>query len=261
MNAAHFARSILFLTVASAAWGQTTAPPAAKNPPGAGKKTPAIAPNQSRRVFLPPDPRDEAAILAEDAQIPREQPPTGPVVEMSLFGSAPARGRSFVFVIDRSNSMGSAGLGAIGAAADELASHMSNLTPENKFQVVAYNEATGFFGERQLLAATDENKRRLVKHIAQITAGGQTEHTRGLVAALRLKPEVIFLLTDGGDPAMSRGDLNFVRDLAGSRTKINCLQFGRGPQPDRPSFLAKLASDNRGSYVYIDVTRLETKPR
>jgi hypothetical protein len=256
---------VVLTIVAASATAQTTtpppAPPAAKSPPQPTKKTPAIAPNQTRRFFLPPDPRDEAAILAEDAQIPREQQPTGPVVEVSLFGSPPAKGRSFVFVIDRSNSMGSAGLGAISAAADELSSHLSNLTPENTFQVVAYNEATAYFSGRQLVPATDETKRRLVKYIAEITAGGQTEHTRGLLAALRLRPEVIFLLTDGGDPKMSRGDLNFVQELAGSRTKINCLHFGRGPKPEEPSFLAKLASDNRGSYAYIDVTRLETKPR
>jgi len=267
MKAFSISLALTLAMCSSAAKAQTkqappTPPPAAKNAaPAAPKKATGIAPNQSRRVFLPPDPRDEAAILAEDAQIPREQQPTGPVVEVSLFGSPPAQGRSFVFVIDRSQSMGAAGLGAISAAADELSSRLSKLTPENNFQVVAYNEVTAYFGARKLLPATDENKRRLVKYIAELTAGGQTEHTRGLLAALRLKPEIIFLLTDGGDPAMNRGDLNFIREVALSRTKIHCLQFGRGAKPDEPSFLAKLASDNRGSYTYIDITRLEPKRR
>ena len=51
--------------------------------------------------------------------------PDGTDGGVSLFGSQPAEGRSFVFAIDRSNSMGSEGLGAIQAAAKELASGAS----------------------------------------------------------------------------------------------------------------------------------------
>jgi hypothetical protein len=65
------------------------------------------------RPRIPGSSLDEAAILAEDALIPREKIPTGPTAQLSLFGSANAEGRSFVFVIDRSNSMGGEGLGAI----------------------------------------------------------------------------------------------------------------------------------------------------
>jgi Ca-activated chloride channel family protein len=222
------------------------------HPTQAAKKATKIAPGQGRRVFLPVDPRDEAAILAEDAQIPREQVPTGPVAELNLFGAA-AQGRSFVFVIDRSNSMGSQGLGAIGAAARELAARIGKLSHEQKFQVVAYNEAAAYFSGRQLVPATEENKKKLVKYVAELPASGQTEHTRGLLAALRLKPEVIFLLTDGGDPVMSKGDLQFIRQQAGGRTSIHCVQFGAGRAAEEPSFLTRLAAENRGSYVYIDV--------
>jgi hypothetical protein len=225
---------------------------------GFAQTRPATKPadsSQRRRVFLPPDPRDEARILAEDAQIPREQVPTGPIAELSLFGSKPpAQGRSFVFVIDRSSSMGSAGLGAIEAAAKELAARIHKLTQEHTFQVVAYNEATTRFTGRQLVPATAENKAKLVKYIAQLSAGGQTEHRYGLLAGLRLKPDVIFLLTDGGDPPLSPADLQFIRQQAGQRTSIHCVHFGRGPKPESPSFLEKLAKDNRGSYVYEDVS-------
>ena len=48
---------------------------------------------------------DKAAILAEDAARPRSSGPMGPAAKVSLFGSGEAVGRSFVFLIDRSQSM------------------------------------------------------------------------------------------------------------------------------------------------------------
>ena len=243
----------MFMAGVAAAQSPPAAPAAGKSKAAAKPSASATAPGQGRRVFLPPDPRDEAAILAEDAQIPREQVPTGPLAEISLFGLAPAQGRSFVFVIDRSNSMGSAGLGAIAAAAEELSRRINSLTHEHKFQVVAYNEATSHLSGRQLVPATDENKQKLVKYVAGLMASGQTEHRFGLLAALRLKPEVIFLLTDGGDPVLNKADLQFIRQQTAGRTSIHCVHFGRGPRPEEPSFLARLAAENRGSYVYIDV--------
>src|SRR5205807_1148435 len=67
---------------------------------------PAPQPGVGRGRGRLPSGIDEDAIRAEDALIPREVLPTGPTAQLSLFGSAPAVGRSFVFVIDRSQSMG-----------------------------------------------------------------------------------------------------------------------------------------------------------
>lgn len=202
---------------------------------------------------IPANPLDEAAILAEDALIPREQIPTGPTAQLSLFGSASAQGRSFVFVIDRSHSMGGEGLGAIQTAARELATRLAQLTFEQKFQVVAYNESATYLTGRELIPASDENKRKLVAFIANLAAYGQTGHRRGLSAALRLRPEVVFLLTDGGDPAPDAGELRAIRDEAAGRTSIHCIQFGRGPQPHSAEAFRRLAGQNRGSYTYVDM--------
>jgi hypothetical protein len=198
---------------------------------------------------------DEAAILAEDAAIPREIAPTGPTASLSLFGGPAATGRSFVFVIDRSASMGSDGLGVIQSAAEELESKLDSLTAEQTFQVVAYNQASAYFTGRELIPATAENQKKLASFVKNLAAYGETEHVRGLNAALRLKPEVIFLLTDG-DPPLNGLDLQTIREQAGSRTTIHCLQFGRG-QPDaaqKQSF-ERLALENRGTYTYLDMNQ------
>jgi hypothetical protein len=210
---------------------------------GAARGRPRIAGN----------PLDEAAILAEDALIPREIVPTGPTAQLSLFGSAKVEGRSFVFVIDRSNSMGGDGLGAIQAAAKELASRLDQLTTEQTFQVVAYNQAVSYLTDRELIPASSDNKRKLVHFVANLAAFGQTEHSRGLLAALRLKPEAIFLLTDGGDPVLDPGQLRMIREQSAGHTSIHCLHFGRGASPARNESFVRLAQENRGSYTDIDV--------
>jgi hypothetical protein len=205
------------------------------------------------KARFPGNSLDEAAILAEDALIPREQIPTGPTAQLSLFGSGLAEGRSFVFVIDRSNSMGGAGLGAIQAAAKELATHIDQLTAEQTFQVIAYNQSAAYLTGRELVPATTDNKRKLINFVANLAAYGQTEHSPALLNALRVKPEVIFLLTDGGDPGLHPGQFQTIRQQAAGRTSIHCIHFGRGPQNEPEHFLKRLAAENRGSYVYVDM--------
>jgi hypothetical protein len=38
--------------------------------------------------------------------------------------------------------------------------------------------------------------------------------------------------------------------------QINTIEFGAGPNPGGRNFLVRLAEENRGQYVYVDVTRL-----
>jgi hypothetical protein len=196
---------------------------------------------------------DVAAILAEEAARARPAAPAGPRSRLSLFGSADAEGNSFVFLIDRSDSMGHQGLGAISAAAKELAASIDRLGPDQKFQVIAYNQTPFFLAGRELIPATDENRKRLVEFVANLSAFGATEHEMGLYAALRLKPDVIFLLTDGGEPELNAGQLRAIREAAAGRTAIHCLHFGKGSAAEEESFLELLAAQTGGSYVYIDI--------
>jgi von Willebrand factor type A domain len=196
---------------------------------------------------------DKAAILAEDAARPRAPRPTGPTAKLSLFGSQEAEGRSFVFLIDRSQSMGGSGLGAIEAAALELATSVGSLESSHKFQVIAYNAKPLYFHGREMLPATPENKQQLVDFVKNLPAYGATEHAVGIFSALKLRPDAIFLLTDGGDPPLHAGQLKSIR-AAAKGTTIHCLHFGSGPPGADRSFLRTLAEFTGGGYLYIDIT-------
>lgn len=206
-----------------------------------------------------PDGRRAEDVIAEEGELKGRQGPTGPVTDVSLFGSAPATGRSFVFVVDRSNSMGGEGLGALALAEREFNRALTALEPTHKFQIVAYHHNRVFFGERELVAATDANKRRVSQFMRGLAAFGGTDHLMALTAALSFDPDVVFLLTDGGDPRLTKAHLAQLRRRAGPRTTIHCIQFGFGSLQDDNPFMERLARENDGSYQYVDVSELRRR--
>jgi hypothetical protein len=195
---------------------------------------------------------DDEQAIAEEQERLRPRLPTTASTQISLFGSAPATGRSFVFLIDRSKSMGANGLDAIDASQRELRQALSALREEHSFQVIAYNFKPIFVDQRTLLPATQDNKARADAFLSQFGGFGATEHDMAIHTALRLTPDVIFVLTDGGDPWLSDSQLAAIRQRAAGRTTIHCVQFGLGQIPQAHPFLRTLAEQNGGSYRYVD---------
>jgi hypothetical protein len=74
------------------------------------------------------------------------------------------------------------------------------------------------------------------------------------MSALFMRPDVIFLLTDGGYPELNAGQLRLIQRQAGRRTTIHCLRFGFGPQQESDHFLMRLAADNGGAFTYVDMS-------
>jgi hypothetical protein len=196
----------------------------------------------------------DAEILANDPLLNAPpQPELGPTATMKIFGTS-AVGRSFVLLIDRSKSMGGDGLGAIEAAEKELSRALGALSPAQTFQIVAYNQRLSA-NDDTLIPATNENKTLAAKFMAGIVAHGQTEHRMAILAALRNKPEVIYVFTDAGEPPLTQPDIQMLTLRADRKTVIHCVQFGFGPLQDDDPYLQKLARLNGGSYAYVDVSR------
>jgi hypothetical protein len=190
-------------------------------------------------------------ILAEERERQRRFAEQGPLGKVSLFGSSPAWGRSFVFVIDRSKSMGGEGLGALQAASKELLTGVSELLPEHRFQVIGYNQSPLYFTGRTLEPATPENIRGASQFVGNLPAYGRTEHYVALTSALSLAPVVIFLLTDGGDPQLNEAHVNIFTRMNNRKTAVYCLHFGPQDNPRSADTLRQLAEANGGEYRYI----------
>ncbi len=198
---------------------------------------------------------DESAIIAEEQAKLRAANARGPTTGLSVFGSKEAVGGSFVFLIDRSQSMGGGGLGVLKDAEDELVRVLKGLEAEHRFQVVVYHDKSVYLERRELLPATDVNKALVPGFLSTKAAFGATEHERALMSALSLEPDVIFLLTDGGEPVLRDQQIRAIAKIAAPRTAIHCLQFGSGPLQDANNFLARLAAATGGEYGYVDVNQ------
>ena len=70
--------------------------------------------------------------------------------------------------------------------------------------------------------------------------------------ALKLKPEVIFFLTDAD--LMTNGDVDEILTEVGS-ARIQAIEFGRGMVLGQRTPLGRLATTTGGSYLYIDVSK------
>ncbi|MEZ6096218.1 MAG: VWA domain-containing protein [Pirellulaceae bacterium] len=213
---------------------------------------------QSKRTGLVLSQDDLDAIAREQRALASRQPP-GPATTTSLFGSGDISGRRFVFVLDRSASMGGDGLGVLVRAESELVTAVQNLTDEHFFQIVAYNGDATVMDQRSILKASDENKRKIKPFIASLAAYGPTQHEAGLYIARALQPDVIVFMTDGGYPEMDGGQIKtFVRSLNRQAT-VHCVQFGMSVDPPNRSFMRDLAATAGGSYTYVNVRDWQLK--
>lgn len=197
----------------------------------------------------------KAEILAEEARRPRAAAPHGPPGEVNVFGSGGEQGHSFVFVIDRSQSMGSQGLGAIAAAQLELLAALDQLQSNHQFQVIAYNQGVTYLRGRKLLTVDAENRQACRTFLENLAAFGATNHIPALMSALQMQPDVLYLLTDG-DPELTPAQRRRIREENRGGTKICCIQFGRHQPVDEATrtALQALARENGGSYTFIDMS-------
>jgi len=175
----------------------------------------------------------------------------------SLFGVV-GEGYKFVYVFDRSGSMGGSGRNALRAVKAELLASLEHLDTVHQFQIIFYNERPVIFNPSgapgRLAFANEQNKQRARRFIATIVADGGTRHTDALELAAKMRPDVIFFLTDADEPTLSRRDLDKVQRQAAGIT-IHAIEFGTGPKPEGKSFLEVLAEENAGQYTYVDISR------
>lgn len=176
----------------------------------------------------------------------------------SVFGAL-GEGRKFVYVFDRSGSMDGHGGAPLRAAKSELVNSLKDLGQTHQFQIIFYNERPRVFNPTgapgRLVFGNDQNKYLAQKFVGSITADGATRHEEALEAALKMSPDVIFFLTDADEPRLTEKQLARIAHL-NAGTVINAIEFGYGAQTGEINFLVKLARQNGGQHVYVDLSRL-----
>ncbi len=200
------------------------------------------------------------ALMGESAPAGRMR---GGRARTGVFGLM-SEGHKFVYVFDRSGSMDGHGGAPLLAAKAELLGSLKDLGQTHQFQIIFYNEQPRIFtptgDSGRLVFGTEQNKNLARRFVGSITASGATRHVEALQMALRLAPDVIFFLTDADEPRMTPRELADIAQM-NRGTTINTVEFGTNPQADADNFIVRLARQNGGQHVYIDVTRLNANRR
>jgi RNA polymerase sigma factor (sigma-70 family) len=198
-------------------------------------------------MVSPAAPQDEAN--GRDARFKETSKVRKPPVE--FFGIRD-RARVVVYAIDCSGSM--ATRNSLDVAKRELLASLGLLAPDSEFAVVFYNLEARVLadagGRKGLMKPTGANTARVTAQIAEIQPLGGTDHMVALRAALALKPEVIFFLTDAD--LMTNGDVDEILREVGS-TRIQAVQFGPGPKWRDVPPLSRFAATTGGTYMYKNV--------
>ncbi len=107
-----------------------------------------------------------------------------------------------------------------------------------------------------MIFGTEQDKQQAVDFIRGIRADGGTRHMEALKLAVGMGPDVIFFLTDAEQPILTDVDLAQIRRWNRSGASIHAIEFGAGAYNGGDNFLMKLARENNGRHVYVDVRSL-----
>jgi hypothetical protein len=117
------------------------------------------------------------------------------------FFGVEAKGRNFVFVVDTSGSMSTNN--RYERCRAELLRSVGALKYGQKYFVVFFNHTTFAMPERKLVDARPAQITKTQEWCKLAVPSGGTDPADGLMMALKLKPDAIYLLTDGDfDPAV-----------------------------------------------------------
>jgi hypothetical protein len=182
----------------------------------------------------------------------------------SFAGTSSTNARRIVYVIDASGSM----ISHMQIVVDELSRSLEALTPKQSFNVVFFqqNKALAAPPANQLLVANEQEKIRSLQWIRDnIVPQGRSNPLAALELAINLKPDVIFVLSEGitgsGEFEIDQRDLlarlNELnpRNSSGQRKiQINCVQF---LEPDPLDTLKIIAQQHGGTKGYKFLSRQE----
>ncbi|HEV8000729.1 MAG TPA: VWA domain-containing protein [Planctomycetaceae bacterium] len=164
---------------------------------------------------------------------------------VGFFGTK-ARAESVVFVVDMSGSMEGH---RFDRAVEELIRSLNLLQPSQKFFIFFYNGATyPMFEQRnaKLMPATTGTRAKAAKWIKAFRPEGDTAPEDAIERALKLKPQVIYFLTDGEIPNTTRSTAQ--RFNTEHKTVIHTIAFEYEGGAEQ---LRGIAVDSKGKYRFV----------
>lgn len=233
-----------------------------------------VEPPPTPKIAAPPLP-PRPAPPAPQPQVKRAEPPRNTV----FAGVQARRAQRIVYVVDASGPMAS----SLAFVKGELARSIGALAPDQSFQVLFFREAAGgsshgqafeafaaSAASPQLMPATKENKSEFAAWLQEIRPTGRSNPQPALEEAMRLGPDLVFLLSRRIKRTNLADAAGEVRQIVAALDRLNPVDVVTGKRAvviktiqfldDDPSGLlqniAQSHGDGEGSYRLLTLDQL-----
>lgn len=159
--------------------------------------------------------------------------------QASFFGIR-ARGQLFIYVVDCSGSM--IDEDRLVRAKNELRRSVLDLQFPQRFKVIFYNDEVLAMPGDLPRPADLASKSQMIQWLRLIEPDGETDPRGALGLALSLRPDAIFLLSDGEFPD---GTVEAIARKNAKKIPIHCVDLSGGTGGDH---LQRIARDSGGEY-------------
>jgi len=190
--------------------------------------------------------------------------PPGP--KGAVFGNG-GNAYRIVFICDGTGTMGD----KMPVLRRELLSTVSKLKPKQEYNVIFYRD-----GKEQgvaaanptLMNATPQNKTKTEEFLKKLSIAGDTDPTPAIEMAFKMKPQLVYLLSDGAFDRLKTYDqvTKQINDLNKDKTaRVNTILFQNadntnGETPEQlkkaAAVMEQIAKANGGNFVAVDIRRL-----
>ncbi len=150
----------------------------------------------------------------------------GGVGPKSKFMGTSGNATRIIFICDASGSMGT----KFDILKDQLRRSVDSLKPVQGFNIIFFNNNVAYpLNANDLVMANPEGKRKAYEFLNSVVPGPDSNPLPAIAVAFKLKPELIYFLTDGDfqfDLNANDKVLDTLRDLnKDGKTKINTIAF------------------------------------
>lgn len=179
--------------------------------------------------------------------------PKGPV-----FGHG-GNAHTIVFVCDCTGSM----INKLQVLKVELAKAVMALHPIQSFTVIFYQDQGYRIWQKQLTAATPENKRRFNDWLNDISSSGPTDPLPAIELGLKIHPHLMYFLTDAADfPDVNAVVQLFGKANADKKVKVNTILFVESAAEEEQKkqsepLMRGIAKNNGGVFKWVRLDELQ----
>lgn len=166
---------------------------------------------------------------------------TDPEDGVSFFGTV-AKGKRFVFIIDKSGSMTGRNFRKAKA---EINRTLKSLPPDARFMIYFFSFNTEKLPANAMMAAVPKNVDWATRWVSGRSPGGDTRPADAIRFAFQDKPDTIWLLTDGHMEGDVPGQIRRANPV--KKIRVNTLCFPGGDD----KVLKKIAAENGGTYRFV----------